>query len=106
MAKYLFQGSYTAEGAKGLMKDGGTGRKAVIEQLIKSAGGKLEAFYFSFGEHDVVLVADCPDAASAAAISLAGSGTGAVQIKTTPLLTPEELDQATQKSLSYRPPGK
>jgi len=106
MAKYLFQASYTAEGTKGLLKEGGTGRRTVVEQLVKSAGGKLEAYYFCFGEHDVVLIADCPDAASAAAISLAGGATGAVRIKTTPLLTAEELDQATKKSLSYRPPGK
>ncbi len=49
MPKYLFQASYTAEGAKGLLKEGGTKRRAAVEQLIKSVGGTLEAFYFALG---------------------------------------------------------
>jgi uncharacterized protein with GYD domain len=106
MAKYLFQASYTSEGTKGLIKDGGTGRKNAVEQLIKSAGGKLESVYFAFGEDDVILIADFPDAVSAAAVSLTVGVSGAVRIKTTPLLTAEEIDEASKKSLKYRPPGK
>ena len=61
MPKYLFQASYSAEGAKGLQKEGGTKRRAAVEQLIKSVGGKLEAFYFALGESDVFLLVDAPD---------------------------------------------
>ena len=43
MAKYLIMASYTAEGAKGVLKDGGTKRRQVAETLLKSAGGKVEA---------------------------------------------------------------
>jgi len=105
MPKYLVQASYTSEGAKGLLKDGGTKRRAVVEALMKGLGGKLEAFYYAFGDADAVLIIDGPDNITAAAVSLAVNATGAVSLKTTPLLTAEEIDQATKKTVSYRPPG-
>ena len=106
MPKYLIQASYTAEGVKGLLKDGGSKRRAAAEQAIKGLGGRLEAFYFAFGDTDVFAIADAPDNMSAAAVSLAVTAAGAVRAKTTVLMTPEEMDQATKKSVSYRPPGK
>ena len=106
MPKYLFQASYTTEGAKGLLKEGGTKRRAAVEQLMKSVGGKLEAFYFAFGESDVFLLVDAPDNASVAALSLTTAAAGVVtNLRTSVLLTPEDMDQATKKSVSYRPPG-
>ena len=105
MAKYLISASYTAEGAKGVLKEGGTKRRQAAEQAIKSAGGKLEAFYFAFGENDAVVIVDAPDHASVAAMSLAINASGAVRTKTVVLLTPEEIDQATKKSTAYRAPG-
>jgi hypothetical protein len=39
MPKYLFIGSYTAECARGVLKEGGTGRRAATEQLVTSLGG-------------------------------------------------------------------
>ncbi len=106
MPKYLFQASYTTEGAKGLLKEGGTKRRAAVEQLMKSVGGKLEAFYFAFGESDVFLLVDAPDNASVVAASLTTAAAGVVtNLRTTVLLTPEDMDQATKKSVSYRPPG-
>ncbi len=105
MPKYLLQASYTAEGTKGLAKEGGTKRRAHIEDLVKRLGGKLEAFYYAFGEHDVFVIGELPDAESAAAVSLAVNGSGAVRLKTTVLLSPEEMDRASKKSVGYRPPG-
>jgi len=105
MAKYLVQGSYTAEGAKGLRKDGGSKRRQVAEALLKEAGGNLEAFYFTFGDTDVALIADLPDNVSVAAISLAVNASGVTKVKTTPLLTCEEMDAAVKKQLDYRGPG-
>jgi uncharacterized protein with GYD domain len=61
--------------------------------------------YFCFGEHDAVVIADMPDAISAAALSLAVSATGSVRISTSQLLTPEELDKATDKKTAYKAPG-
>ena len=106
MPKYLIQASYTAEGVRGLLKDGGSKRRAAAEQAIKSLGGRLEAFFFAFGDTDVFAIADAPDNMSAAAVSLVVTASGAVHARTTVLMTPEEMDQATQKSVSYRPPGR
>jgi uncharacterized protein with GYD domain len=105
MPKYLTVASFTAEGAKGLLKEGGTARRAAVEKMIKGLGGKLEGFYFAFGDNDAYTISDGLDNASAAALSLAVSATGAVRIKTIVLLTPEEMDQASKKRVKYRPPG-
>jgi uncharacterized protein with GYD domain len=102
MPKYLCQASYTAEGTKGLLKDGGSKRRAAVEEMTKALGGKIEAFYYGFGEPDVFLIVDAPDNASVAAISLAVNASGAVQLKTTVLLTPEEMDAATKKGIIAR----
>ena len=104
MAKYLITASYTAEGAKGLLKDGGTKRRQAAEQAIQSSGGKLEAFYFAFGDYDAFIIVDAPDHASIAATSVAINASGAVRTKTVVLLTPEEIDQAVRKGISYRAP--
>lgn len=106
MPKYLLQVSYTADGAKGLVKDGGSKRRAAAGTLVQSLGGKLESLYYAFGDTDVVAIADMPDNVAAAAASLALAGSGAVTSKITVLLTPEEIDQAVKKSGSYTPPGR
>ena len=106
MAKYLLHASYSAEGSKGLLKDGGTKRVNAARALIESLGGKLESLYFAFGDVDVVAIVDLPDHASAAAASLAIAGTGALTGKMTVLLTPEDIDQAARKSPSYTAPGR
>jgi uncharacterized protein with GYD domain len=105
MAKYLFQASYTAEGAKGLIEDGGTKRRKAVKKFVESFGGTMEAFYFAFGKDDVYAVVDVPDHVSAAAASLAIASSGVVSIKTTVLLAPEEIDKAAKKAVGYRPPG-
>lgn len=106
MPKYLLQVSYTVEGAKGLMKDGGSKRRAAARALVESLGGKLDAVYYAFGDTDVFAIADMPDNASAAAASLTLAASGALTTKTTVLLTPEDIDQAVKKSASYTPPGR
>jgi uncharacterized protein with GYD domain len=105
MPKYLWQVSYTVAGAQGVLKEGGSARRALVEKLTAEAGGKLEAFYFAFGEEDAYIIADLPDDTTAAAISLTVAAGGGVRLKTVPLLTPEQVDQAAKKSVSYRPPG-
>jgi len=105
MARYLIRATYTAEGARGLIKEGGSSRRSTLEQLIKKIGGNLEAFYFAFGEDDVYAIADLPDNVTAAAVGLAVSGSGSVRTRTVVLLTPEEIDEATKKSVEYRAPG-
>lgn len=106
MAKYMVTGSYTVDGVKGVLKEGGTGRRNAVESAIKAMGGRLEAYYFAFGEYDVVTIADVPDNVTAAALSMGIAATGTVRTTTTVLLTPEEIDQASKKTLSFRPAGK
>ena len=105
VAKFLIQGSYTAEGAKGLIKEGGTSRRAAIEKSLEGLGGKLESFYFTYGTNDVNVICDIPDAVSGLALSLAVNSSGAVRISTTPLLSVEEVDAACKKAVTYRPAG-
>lgn len=105
MAKYLLEAKYTAEGAKGLMKEGGSSRRKAVEGMIKEAGGKVEAFYYAFGPNDAYVIVDLPDAVTAVALSLAVNRSGAVELKTHPLVTPEEIDKASKMSVGYRPPG-
>ena len=105
MAKYLLQVTYTADGARGLIKDGGSKRRQAAEQAVKSAGGSIEAFYFAFGETDAYVILDAPDHASATAAALAINASGLVRSKTTVLITPEELDSAAKKTVTYRGPG-
>ena len=106
MAKFLVQSSYTLEGTKGLAKKGGSSRRAAVEEMVKGLGGRLEFFYFAFGETDVYAVVDLPDATSAAAISLSVNAAGGAKVTTTPLMTPEEMDSACKKSVHYRAPGR
>lgn len=105
MSKFLVQFNYTGEGVKGLLKEGGTSRRDATETLVKSLGGTLEAYYFAFGETDGCVIADLPDNTSMAAIALTVGASGAVTVKTTVLMTPEEVDEAVKKTPSYRPPG-
>ena len=105
MAKYLIEASYTADGAKGLLKDGGSARREAATQLIETLGGKVEAFYFSFGSSDAYVIVDMPDNVSVTAASLAVNSSGAVTAKVVVLMTPEEVDEACSKSPAYQAPG-
>jgi uncharacterized protein with GYD domain len=105
MPKYLFQGSYVGDGLKGLLKEGGSKRVEAARQLFESMGGKLESFHFALGNHDIFVIFELPDNASATAVSLVINASGAATGKVTVLLSPEEVDQASQKSVKYRPPG-
>ena len=106
MPKYLLEANYVGEGIKGLLKEGGTARRAAAEKAIKSVGGTMEAFYYAFGDTDAYVWADLPDAASMAALALTIAASGVVTGKTTVLMTPEEVDAAVKKAPSYRAPGK
>jgi len=106
MPKFLFQANYTSEGAKGIVKEGGSARRAAIEKAAVALGGRLEAFYFAFGAVDAYVIVDLPDNVTAAAMALAVGQTGLASTKTVVLLTPEETDAATKKSVNYRGPGR
>jgi len=76
-----------------------------VAQVIEGMGGTLESFYYAFGDYDVVGVAEMPDNTSVAAFSMMLNASGVINAKTIVLLTPEEVDQATKKTVDYRPPG-
>ena len=105
MPKYLCHANYVGGGVKGLLKEGGTSRVAAVKEMVKSLGGTLETFYYAFGETDAYVIVDVPDNITAAAIALIVNASGTATVKTTVLMTPEEVDQAVKKTPSYRPPG-
>jgi uncharacterized protein with GYD domain len=105
MPKYLIEGSYTLEGVKGVQSAGGTARRDAVAKLAESAGGRLECFYFAFGDQDVYSIVELPDNESATAVALAANAAGGVALRTVVLLTPEEVDAAAGRSVDYRPPG-
>jgi len=105
MPKYMLEASYTADGVKGLLKEGGSGRRDAVEKLVGSLGGKVEAFYFVFGKDDVIVIADLPDNTAAAAASLVASAGGGAHATIRVLLTAAEIDAATKQRADYRAPG-
>jgi uncharacterized protein with GYD domain len=105
MKKYLIRGTYSAEGTKGLMAEGGSGRKDAIERMLAGMDGKLESFYYAFGSDDVILIVELPDDISAVAVGLRVNAAGLVRISMTVLLTPADIDAAAKKTVSYRAPG-
>ena len=105
MAKYLFRTSYTQAGITGLIKEGGTGRREALRRTVEGLGGTLEAFYYAFGDDDLLLIADLPDEAAAAAFSMFVNAAGALTVACTVLMSPETIDGAIRKSVPYRAPG-
>jgi uncharacterized protein with GYD domain len=105
MGKYLFQGSYTEQGLKGVLKEGGSGRVKAVERMFKGLDGEVEVYYWAYGSDDFFIVADLPDGVSAIAASLIVNAAGAVKVRTTPLITADEIDRAGKITVNYRPPG-
>jgi uncharacterized protein with GYD domain len=103
--KYLVQANYVGEGLKGLLKEGGSSRRAAVEKLFGSVGGRVESFYYAFGDTDLFIIAEAPDNISAAALTLTVNAAGTATAKVTVLLTAEEIDDAAKKTATYRPPG-
>jgi uncharacterized protein with GYD domain len=105
MNHYLFRASYTAEGLAGLLKEGAASRKAAMEAVFESVGGKFEHMYWTFGDADVLVFGDLPDNAAAAALSTRVSASGAATVSTTVLLTASDVDRARELHVNYRKPG-
>ncbi|MEO5966507.1 MAG: GYD domain-containing protein [Candidatus Limnocylindrales bacterium] len=105
MPKYLITGSYTVQGAKGVIAEGGSGRVAAVKKLAESLGGSVESFYFAFGGDDFFVTVDLPGNAAAAACAMSVAGSGGASPRTVVLLTPDEVDAAMKLSPSYRAPG-
>lgn len=105
MPKFLGLGKYTAEGWRGVKSESASARRDFVANLLTSVGGRLEAFYFAFGEHDFVFIADFPDNVTAAAVGISVAASGLVKSSETVLLTVEEIDAALKKQVHFRAPG-
>ncbi|MFY9914931.1 MAG: GYD domain-containing protein [Nocardioidaceae bacterium] len=104
MPRYLFKATYTIEGAKGLLAEGGKARRDVIARAAESVGGRMETFDFAFGEHDVYLICEVPDHAAAAKVALTVKAAGGATVETVVLISPEEI-ASTADDVAYTPPG-
>jgi uncharacterized protein with GYD domain len=105
MSHFLLQVSYTPE-AWAAMVANPQDRSVAVQGAIEKLGGRMEKFWLSFGDYDIVGVVEMPDSVSAAAFSMAVSGGGACKsVKTTPLLTTAEGIEAMKKAATcgYRP---
>ena len=105
MARFLIQATYTLDGLRGLLKDGGSGRVEAVRRVAESVGGRLESFDFGFGDYDAYVLCELPDNRAAAAIALAVGAAGGATTRTVVLLTPAEIDEATKQAVAYRQPG-
>ena len=106
MAKYMIKASYTADGLKGVMKDGGTGRVKAVETALSGVGGSLESFYFAFGGDDVYVIVNVPDQKAALAMAATIGSSGAMSsYETIVLLDPSEVDEALNTKIDYVAPG-
>ncbi|MFC4020364.1 GYD domain-containing protein [Micromonospora sp. GCM10011542] len=106
MAKFLLRSTYTIDGVRGLVNDGGTKRADVVRKTIEAAGGQMESLYFGFGDHDTYVLCDLPDNSAAAGLAISIRAAGGVDTKITPLLTAQEVDGATHQRAEYAPPGR
>ena len=105
MPKYLVQGSYTDKGLEGLLNEGGSKRRAMVEKLAEEMGGKLEVFYYAFGSDDFVIILDLPSNIDMAATAIVAQASGMVKSRVTVLMAPEEVDQAVHRKVDFRPPS-
>jgi len=105
MALYMYQAAYTPESWAAQLKNPQNRAEAVGRAVCEAAGGKLIGGWYCFGEYDLMIIADMPNAESMAAIALAIGAGGAV--KTTALMSGAEAVAAMTKAASlantYKP---
>ncbi|WP_238011336.1 GYD domain-containing protein [Dactylosporangium sp. AC04546] len=105
MSRFLIQGTFTPDGLRGLLKEGGSGRVDAVRKMAESVGGHLESFDFCFGDNDTYVICELPDNQAATAVALAVGASGGATTKTVALLTPAEVDRAVLQTVDYRAPG-
>ncbi len=106
MPLYMIQACYTAQAWSAMTKSP-EDRLEVVADLVERAGGKFHQFFYSFGDHDVVVIFEAPDDKTGAAVAIAANSAGHLkEIKTTPLLTVREAMEVMRKAgnLAYKAP--
>jgi len=105
MADYLLQLSYSAPAWAAMVKRP-ENRVEAVRKSVEKLGGKINGFWLSFGDHDMVGILEMPDNVSAAAFAMAIAAGGACRhVKTTPLLSVDEAMTAMKKAggSGYKP---
>ena len=102
--KYHFHAMFTPDGMKNLQKQSASAFRAGVEKFFGSAGGKLESWYFDYGESSAYGFVDYPDEVSAATAQATVNAAGLARVTYTPVLSAEDADKAFAKSLATRPP--
>ena len=77
--KAYIMGNYTEKAFQGFLKDPGTDRKAVVEQLTKAVGGTIHSMDIVRGSYDFIVVTDIGAFENFAAIKLVVEASGAVK---------------------------
>jgi uncharacterized protein with GYD domain len=102
----MIQTAYKDTAAKTLIGNPQS-REASVKKTCQSLGGKLHSLFFTFGEYDVVIIAELPDNKSAAAMGLTAVSGGALsKYRTTVLMTSAEAVEAMRlaQTANYAPP--
>ena len=102
--RYLVRADLTPEGIKNLQKQPPTALKAGVAKFVESVGGKLEFWYFDYGESTAYSVIDYPDDIAAATAQLSANAAGFARVRIRPLLSAEEMDKAVEKFPPIRVP--
>ena len=105
MPKFLVKVSYSADGTRGLLRDGGRNRRQAVTSMVEGLGGEVEAFYYAMGQDDLYIILSLPSNADMTAVSMAVNASGGARFNSVTLLTPDEVDEACEKAVNYRPPG-
>jgi uncharacterized protein with GYD domain len=102
--KYLVRAVLTPEGLKNLQKQPPTALKAGVAKFVESVGGKLEFWFFDYGESTAYSVIDYPDEIAAATAHLSANAAGYARVTIRPLLAAEDMDKAVAKMPPVRVP--
>ena len=74
MPKYLFEASYSPGRRQGRHQGRRLQAPGRDRGALKGLGGRLEAFYFAYGETDAFVIVELPDTVSATAVALTVGG--------------------------------
>jgi uncharacterized protein with GYD domain len=102
--RYLFSAAFTIDGMKNLQKQSPTAFKAGVAKFFESVGGKLESWYFDYGESTAYGFVDYPDEMAAATAQASVNAAGFARVTYRPVLSAEDADKAFARSAATRPP--
>jgi uncharacterized protein with GYD domain len=102
--RYLFRAAFTVEGMQNLQKQSATGFKTGVAKFFESVGGKLESWYFDYGDSTAYGFVDYPDEIAAATAQASVNAGGFARVSYRAVLSAEDADKALARSVATRPP--